>query len=595
MPRVFLSLLLLLVGLPLASLHAQGVVFTAEADRTSVGVGEPFQITYRIEGTADLSALETTLGADFEALSAPMDARGSSISVVNGRRAQSVHFSRTVLIKAKRAGQLTIPAATARTADGRTYRSNAVKVEAVRGRTAPAPSSQQPSAAVADPFFADPFFGSPFAATPPPRQPSAQELSRDILIRTSVPRTAVYVGECVPIFYTLYSRLTVQARVTALPQPSGAWVQPVPLEQQQPRDAVLDGRPFRSVLVARAMAVPQVPGTLVLESAEAEGSAQVEGTGPFGAIPVRIRSQPISLRVMPLPEAGKPLGFSGSVGRYTLAARLDTSTTRTERGAVLTLTLRGPAGMQLVPTPKLQLPAGIQAFDPQVRDSVLPDGSGVKTVRYALATPQSGRYTIPPQRFYFFDPARAAYDSVRTAALPLDVQPGTALAADASVTSGRRKQLPSAVWIGLAVGCAGIGGFAASRMARRKKTPQDVPATTATDASAIQPVSPVVVAPVHQNIWAGAHTHADVLRALRTALGAALGASAASLNTADVMRALGEHGVPDAVQERLHNVWQCCEAGAYAPDGLHTLDAAECAREAEGAVAQLQRFMGSKA
>ena len=56
-----------------------------------------------------------------------------------------------------------------------------------------------------------------------------------------------------------------------------------------------------------------------------------------------------------------------------------------------------------------------------------------------------------------------------------------------------------------------------------------------------------------------------------------------------VLRELDVQGVPDSVQERVHGVWQQCEAAVYAPGGLgaeHSLE--ETLQEATSALDQIR-------
>ena len=67
-----------------------------------------------------------------------------------------------------------------------------------------------------------------------------------------------------------------------------------------------------------------------------------------------------------------------------------------------------------------------------------------------------------------------------------------------------------------------------------------------------------------------AGTHAELLRLFRQHLADMLGLPGTTVAKGTVLRELDAQGVQPEVQERVHQVWQQCEAAVYAPGGIGT-------------------------
>lgn len=600
-PLRLLSHLLLALAALLAGggAWAQDVSFSATATPQKIGLKDALQLTYTLENVADLQSLEPAPSKDFDVVGGPMDGHSSSTSIVNGKRSQTSSFSRTYILQAKRTGSLRAPGGVARTAGGMVYRSNAPVVEVVKGSVAPA-QRQRPAQ---DPFFSDPAFQSPFGAPPPPPEPPTKKVwnpepGRDLFVRASVSKPEAYVGEAVVVSYRLYSRVTVQAALSNVPQAAGAWTEEIPIGTPSPTDETVNGQPYRAVVIKQVLIYPQQAGILTLPPAEAEGYVQPPGDAytaassffgapAVGTVPVQLRTGAVSLKVLPLPEAGRPAQFEGAIGALSLHAAVDKPSTSTYAGVAFTLTLRGAGAGRLTPLPRPVFPAGIDAYEPIVHDSVLADGTGVKTARYVLAVRDAGEYTISAVSFAYFDPQSATYRTASTQPLTFRVEGASGAKWVAAID---KKSAPNKVGkVLLAVGIAGVAGTivylllkksrpAAPRAKELQASPQPVPA-----------LATMTSQPVSIPELRSAATHADMLRLFRQRLADLLGLPVAVANKAAVMRALDAREVSDTVQEKVHGIWQQCEAAVYAPGGLGTEKALhEIKDEAASALDQIR-------
>ena len=143
--------------------------------------------------------------------------------------------------------------------------------------------------------------------------------------------------------------------------------------------------------------------------------------------PVTIASQALELKVIPLPDRGKPEGFSGLVGNFQIKATLTPSKIRGGESATLTVSINGKGNVNRIPD--LKLPAldriKVYADEPVFEARPDPKGlSGFKTMKWAIVPEQQGDYEIPPLSLSFFDPDTHKYRIIQTPKQPLIVLPG---------------------------------------------------------------------------------------------------------------------------------------------------------------------------
>jgi hypothetical protein len=173
---------------------------------------------------------------------------------------------------------------------------------------------------------------------------------------------------------------------------------------------------------------PRHPGKSVLGPAELS-AAFSPGPGQSGAdpaetffggreaVPFRLRSGTLSLDILPLPEKGRPPGFSGAVGRFDLT--LEADRTEVMRGAPVTLKIgvRGRADFAAVSPPGLDGAEGFKLYGPKVsmgRDGML--------VEQAMVPRKTGLQVTPRVVFSWFDPEKAVYRTLVKGPFPLQVR-----------------------------------------------------------------------------------------------------------------------------------------------------------------------------
>ncbi len=137
-------------------------------------------------------------------------------------------------------------------------------------------------------------------------------------------------------------------------------------------------------------------------------------------------AEPLKMEAVELPS-GAPAGFTGSVGQYTLSAKVDKSSVAAGDAVSLTITLRGngqPKSMTKPVMPDLQ---DFETFDPEESSSNELQGNTLwttKVFKYVLVPHRQGDYKLSGISFPYFDPDRGAYAKAESAPIEIQVSPG---------------------------------------------------------------------------------------------------------------------------------------------------------------------------
>ena len=480
-PVFYLSFIAPFLLLACGSVLAQNVVFTANASAPKIGLSDQLQVTYTIQDANNLQQVAPGSFHDFQVVGGPFQSQSTSIQMNGNRTVQSISISLTYVLQPRHTGNLAIPPAVAKDAAGHNYQSNALTVQVVPGSLLAAQRRQQASQ---DPFGDDPFGGDPFAglrrmqgaqrqqqqaqqpASPSKPEPPA-DLAKDLFIKVDVDKSKVRIGEQVTASYKLYARLPMQVGINKLPALNGFWTQDFDIPKQpKPEEEIIDGKKYQVFLLKKSALFPQQTGSLTLDPAEADGTArivqQVKQRSPFADmlqndpffkqafggslmmndpffnddaftgmaykdVPVHLKSVPVHVTVTDLPAKGQPAGYGGAVGTFTATAKMDKTALTTDDVASLTLTIAGSGNLKLIQAPKLELPNGLDTYDPQIMDTITGRStviSGSKIITYSVAPHMPGEYNIPAIPVTYFNPQSGSYVTLHTQPFRLAVKPG---------------------------------------------------------------------------------------------------------------------------------------------------------------------------
>lgn len=419
MLRAGFGFLFLLLIAPL--LRAQDVQFSCGVDRTEVPLGQQFQVTYTLSGGSlkqysDFRAPD--LNRDFMTLAGPSTSQ--QMQIINGRVSTSISW--TYILQPRQTGRFTIPAATINY-DGSALRSNTVAIKV--GNAVPKSDEGKKD-----------------------EGPPDVDLGNNLFIRAIPNKTDVYIGEPLTVTYKLYSRVAFQLdNPIKLPRMVGFWSEDVEAPTRlEPRIEVHNGRQYETYMLRKVLYFPTQSGKLTIEPFEIGTTVRVRKRRRTGSdaydrffsdpffdsydnVKKSLLTQKVNVNVRPLPEEGRPKGFTGVVGRYEMETTLDRTSLKANETATLTVVLRGTGNLRLLDEPAMTLPSGVDRYNPSISEDVTPaDGTlrGSKSFEYVLVPRFAGKVTIPPVTFSYFDLERREYVTLESESFTMEIAEGEA-------------------------------------------------------------------------------------------------------------------------------------------------------------------------
>ncbi len=592
----------------------------AVVEKREVFAGEPFLLQIRVKGSEspekpDLSGLK-----DFYVVPLGGSQNSSqSVTIINGRMTRVVEhgYVWNYRLTARRPGTYTIPAFEIR-AGGRTARTRPIEIRVI-----------------------------------PPRE------TEDFKLRVTLSAGKAYVGQTLEMTVTWYVAFDVGRSVQNF-----VWNVPI-LEDKRfdfadPRiqldpdrhiriplgsgeaiaergREVLDGREFLTVTM-RKFLIPLEPGKFTMPQATVAGQtirgiARRRGVFDdffdddfvfgFGRRTVFENfvvpsNQPV-LRVLPLPETGRPPNFSGLVGPIRIEASATPTDVNVGDPITLTLEVSGPPYLGNINLPPLrEQPALVKDFKiPADRADGVVEGK-VKKFTQTLRAMHPGVTEIPPIELSYFNPRTGRYEIARTDPIPIEVHGtrivtasdveglGTGAPAQTEVQSAEggiafNYEDPSVLvnqafglqaWLGRPGWVAAIALPPAAYLTllglvlyRRRR---DAEAGSKRARGAFKAFSKQLRRIRRENTDA---FYAAVLDAMRRYLVTRFGLPPGALTFADVKRALEGAGVAEDLVLEWKRLFDRCEAGRYAGTAFGDEDPAALVASLETAARRLEEAL----
>lgn len=156
------------------------------------------------------------------------------------------------------------------------------------------------------------------------------------------------------------------------------------------------------------------------------------------------RTKPLALKVLPLPDSGKPADFYGLVGNYTISASATPVKVNVGDPVTLTICIGGSPYLKPVQWPALESLNGFADFKIPAERADGEIQSGQKVFTQTIRAGSESVKQIPPIPLSFFDAASGKYKTVYSEAILLDVAPtrmvtGADIESNASFTPARRQ------------------------------------------------------------------------------------------------------------------------------------------------------------
>lgn len=406
------------IALMLVCVHAviadDKVTFTASAP-DAVAVGDQFRLSYTVN-TQNVRDFRVPSIKNFEVLMGP--SRSYSTQIINGVKSETLTF--TYILMASKEGTFTIPGASI-TAGGNQMISNSVTVKVL-------PADQQTSSGTTQ-------------SNRSGRASSGSSISKDDLIITATAsKLNVYEQEAFLLTYKIYTLVDLRGfENVKLPDFKGFHSQEVELPNDRRWSLEhYKGRNYQTTIYRQFVLFPQQSGKLTIEPARFDASIAkaVQVNDPFEAflnggsnyveVKKTLMTPQITINAKPLP-AGKPEGFSGGVGDFSISSSINETKVKTNDAVTLKVVISGTGNLKLLSTPEVKFPDDFEVYDPKVENNFRLTNAGLsgsQVIEYLAIPRNAGTFKIPPIKFSYFDIQSHSYKVLTTDEYTLQVEKG---------------------------------------------------------------------------------------------------------------------------------------------------------------------------
>ncbi|MBC8177173.1 MAG: protein BatD [Deltaproteobacteria bacterium] len=369
-----------------------GVSVALSLDRQEATLSDSIRVAIKVSGTRSCDSSPVIKGLDSFQVS--QGGSSSRVEIINGNFSSSVEY--TYYIQPSKSGTFQLGPVEVKV-DGKVFKSNISTLSVLKAASPGSPAK--------GPIF----------------------------LETTLSSKKAYVEEQVLYILKLYLKTSVSDISLQLPELDHlAFKQ---LAKPREYQGVYHGSTYRIIevpyglLALKAGNYGITPSQMSMTAYDHRKSRRGFFDDPFfrSGRPVTISSQPLELKVIPLPEEGKPEGFSGLVGNFEIKATLVPSKINMGESATLTVSINGKGNVNRIPDLKMPGLEHIKVYADEPVFEARPDPKGLagfKIMKWAIVPEQQGDYEIPPLSLSFFDPETHSYSIIQTPKQPLIVLPG---------------------------------------------------------------------------------------------------------------------------------------------------------------------------
>ncbi|MDR3306653.1 MAG: BatD family protein [Endomicrobium sp.] len=376
-----------------SSLYADVISFNASVDKKTVALNDSFIYSITVSGNGR-NLPDHQIGNLFE-FNRFGASTSQSMTIVNGKSNASVTYRYT--LGPKKTGKFTIPPATI-TYNGKTYSTESIEIE-----VAPAKNIQSVSSA-----------GSMQASV---RRHLSQNPPGKAFVKASVNKTTVYENEKLVYKFNFYRNIDLISNPQYYPPDfTGFWN-----DGSKPKDRyeVIDGSNYRvdevdTILYPAGAGVKTIAPTklkiTIMDFSGSDDDLFSVFSNMAGGRAKVLETNPIEIKVIALPQKGRPSDFTGAVGNFKIKASVDKQNAETNEPVTLTVTVSGDGNMKSVADIRFDDYSGFKKYDAIVANAL--DNSKEFKIIFIPQIP--GDKQIPAASLSFFNPAKKRYDTIKT-------------------------------------------------------------------------------------------------------------------------------------------------------------------------------------
>ena len=280
---------------------------------------------------------------------------------------------------------------------------------------------------------------------PNDRQPGSGD--ETLVLVAEISKTNPYLNQPITLVYKLYfNNIGVREfKELAKPKYNDFWNQSIDIKQLVIEEGTFKGERCYFVVLKKTILYPQKSGKLTIEPLSLDIGVQLPTNrrDMFGQMILTETNKIVSagaktIYVKALPEASKPIGFTGAVGKFDFTVTPSKTTLKNGESLDLIVSASGTGNMKLFTLPKPVVPNALEMYDPVHDEKVttsLAGMSGKISDKYTIIPQYKGKYAIKPMEFSYFDLNSGSYKTITSKEIMIDVLDGPSPEATTSNTS----------------------------------------------------------------------------------------------------------------------------------------------------------------
>lgn len=243
------------------------------------------------------------------------------------------------------------------------------------------------------------------------------EVLPEVFVMAEVSKKQLYVGEGIVARYYIYARTSVnQLDVKKYPKLNNSLKRFLQEPERTERVAV-NGEPYNRSQIYAAKLFPEKPGKLKIDPltmsvvyiSAASNNSYGFGYGPRDQKTKTVSSEQIEIDVLPLPEEGRPAGFSGLVGKHDFNLTVGNTKLIVNEPLELKLTVSGNGALENYEAPKLFSNAALEEFESNSDLKLVNSEQGIKTFDYTYLAKNNLKLPATSLVMSYFDPDKKEY------------------------------------------------------------------------------------------------------------------------------------------------------------------------------------------
>lgn len=287
-----------------------------------------------------------------------------------------------------------------------------------------------------------------------PNDPNAPQISADnnIYLVADISKTNPYINEPITVVYKLYFSYNIGItnwRELDKPKYNDFWSQNIDIKQLVAEEGMFKGQRYRFVTLRKTVLYPQKSGRLKIEplALDIDVELPTNRRDMFGRVMItegnkRVSAGTKTITVKPLPEAGKPVGFTGAVGNFDFKVIPTKTNLKNGESLDLVVSVSGKGNLKLFDLPKPVAPNALEMYDAVHKEQVNTGLSGMtgKIVdSYTIVPQYKGKYPIKPMQFSYFDLGSGTYKTITSEEILINVLDGPTASQAVDSTNGGNK------------------------------------------------------------------------------------------------------------------------------------------------------------